>query len=151
MHLEVLDVIEMVEILCEMPDQSPIMRTALKSLAEAATARKSDNDSVLRMSSMSITKTEESRENFPPYSDSHTVIVILGSPGIGKSQFGRYLVEGKFSSKFVDIGWRLRNRGDLKRGQRLPTESRMREQFEVSLELLTMALDEYMATDGKNL
>ena len=79
----------------------------------------------------------------------HTVILLLGAPGIGKSYFGKEMVKRSAASAFIDIGCRLKYRGDIERCTRLPFNKCREELKDEALKLLNDGLDTYMQTDGK--
>lgn len=79
----------------------------------------------------------------------HTVIVLLGAPGTGKSTLGRGLHRARCIESFVDIGQRLLQRGDLVRYEQLPIPSRKSHLRMQASGLLTQEISQYLRASGE--
>jgi hypothetical protein len=79
----------------------------------------------------------------------HSVIVLLGAPGTGKSTLGRALHRARSIEAFVDIGHRLLQRGELLRYKKLPTPSRKQFLRGQAQMLIEKELSQYLRTSGE--
>jgi hypothetical protein len=79
----------------------------------------------------------------------HSIVVLLGAPGCGKSTLGNALKMLNKVDVFLDTGARLKDRGELDRCYSLPTVSRRAFMSSEARLLLQRQLDAYMSSDGE--
>ena len=139
---EKLSFVRRIRVLCDAcPDNQllPPVKRKLKSVLELL-----QNDPMSRTTVM-----PGNLIKFPDITaKSHTVIVLLGPPEVGKSTLGKHLLNNSKIDMFVDIGKRLRDRKEIERYNTVPTKSRFQIMFLEAKNLLWESLDAYMRTDG---